>query len=302
MRKDDSGWRDRALADWHQANGFECPAPGMVMPMIEYDRGKAVGIVNYIRRGDELPTGAAVGAAYRAFGSLCGAASGEPLPFLTAVYDPRNWSVQLYPHNTSARMLTADSWLAVSEYNFARLLYGMRGRRIPDLSIYGVEYRTSGWFSGDPAVLEEQPWPCADMSARRRAYEPAATVPMREKVPCMDVDFTVVDQEDYLALVVDYKRHNALADTQGTNATALASLTHRNRKPVAAAMVRYSANDGEWWFEAFPLNHSATGLFSFALGHGGGSPDQVARAVAGKQWVRMSGDQWLGILRCVRDL
>lgn len=309
-RKADSGWRDRELNQWHEAQGFPCPAAGMAMPMIEYDRGKAVGLINYVRRGDDLPTGAAVASAYRAFGRLHDSANSAPLPFLTAVYDPRNWAMRLFPHNPAATKLLPglsdhNGWAHhVSEQQFAKLLYGMRGRSVPDMFGYGVEWAEGSWLALEPlGRTVPLPFPCADMSARRRSYEPGVAAPMRTKLPCLDVDLAVVDPEGRLALVVDYKRTGAICDVNGTNATALASLAHPSGQLAPALMTRYwGSRASGWFFEAYPLNGIASSHLAYVLGCNDAPASVMAKAVAGGQWVRLIESHWLDVLRVARDL
>lgn len=304
-RRDDSGWRDSALADWHAANGFACPAAGMVLPMIEYDRGQSVGIVNYIPRGNGLPKGEAIWSTYRAFGDLHNDTGGAPLPFLSAVYDPRNWAMKVFPHNDAAAALVGASsgWHAVPEREFAALLFAMRKRQLPDLFGYGVEWNTGPWLGDDPVPARGNlPFPCADMSDRRRRYEPDVSAPGRLKVPCLDVDLAVADQDDRLALVVDYKRRGALCDVTGTNATALASLARRTGPPVAALMTRYWTDGAEWWFETYPLNRTARLHLAYVLGDTGQDSARITQAVAEDRWIRMDERLWLGTLRAARGL
>lgn len=308
-RKTDSGWRDEALNEWHVRNGFPCPAAGMVLPMIEYDRGQSVGLVNYVRRGENLPSGPDVAGMYRAFGDLHNDTGGKPLPFLTAAYDPRNWAMKVFPHNEAARSLMgtqglAPHWVAVTEHHFAAQLFAMRGRSLPDMFGYGVEWSTAPWMADNlEASRHEQPFPGADISARRRAYEPVVSAPMRVKLPCLDIDLAIADRDDKLSLVVDYKRPNATCDVKGTNATALASLARPVGPPVAAMMTRYWGDDRNGrYFEAWPLNRSASRHLSYTLGAVDARPDVLAKAVAGDHWVRLTEDEWLSVLKVAKEL
>jgi len=313
-RRDDSGWRDADLTKWHTDRGFACPAAGTVLPMIEYDRGRAVGLVNYIPRGNPLPNGEAEAAVYRALGRLHQDADGRPLPFITAVYDPTNWAMRVFPHNETACSLMGlgghftRSWHGRSEYEFAEMLFRMRGRKVPDMFGMGVQWNTGSWLADDPVPARGNlTFPCADMSARRRAYEPAVAAPMRFKVPCLDIDLAVVDRDDRLALVVDYKRRGAVCDVTGTNATALASLAHPNHDHVIPAfMTRYHGDGDDWWFETYALNRTASQHLAYVLGSMG-VPDEatinaLACTIAGRQWVRLTQHQWYGVLATARDL
>lgn len=312
MRKDDSGWRDGALNDWHASKGFPCPAAGMDLPMIEYDRGVAVGLVNYVRRGDALPSGKDAAATFAAFGQVLDSKNpGSRLPFLTAQYDPRNWAMRLFPHNPSAAALVrrvaddtgGDGWAPVTETQFAELLYAMRSREVPDLFGYDVEWSKSSWSELDMlGYRPELPFPCSDMSARRRLYEPRGSAPMRYKLPCLDVDLAVVDPDDRLVMVVDYKRMGAVCDLTGTNARALASLRSFSDHPVPAFMTRYFGSGPDFCsFETYALNKSASMLLCYALGADDVNDETLARAVAGG-WVRLTEGQWLDVLRVARDV
>lgn len=304
-RKTDSGWRDGVLAKWHADNGFDCPAAGMTLPMIEYDRGQSVGLVNYIPRGNEMPSGEAVAATYRAFGNLHNDIGGRGLPFLTAVYDPRSWAMKLFPHNPAAVALTGSEsgWQTVTEAHFARILFMMRGRSLPDMFGYGVEWSNAPWSPVERVSARGNlPFACADMSARRRQYEPAVSAPMRTKVPCLDIDVAIVDRDDRLALVVDYKRHNAACDVDGTNATALASLAHPTGAPVPALMTRYHTDGDGWWFETYPLNRSASRHLAYVIGAIGAPVEMLTDVVVGGRWIRLTESHWRDVLRVARDL
>jgi len=280
----------------------------MTMPMIEYDRGKAVGLVSYVPRDSKLPTGVPSAAAHRAFSSLHNDA-GDLLPFLTVVYDPRNWAMKLFPHNKAASALMEDlpdriGWSLASEQKFAELLFAMRGRPLPDMFGYGVDWREDKWLELEPlGERPSQPFPCADLSERRRAYEPTVSAPMRVKLPCLDVDLAVVDPDHLLSLVVDYKRVGAVCDTAGTNATALASLAYPSGALVPAFMTRYTSGEtGPRVFETYPLNKTASMLLSYALSCWDAPARILARAEAGDQWVSLTEEQWLDVLKAAQDV
>lgn len=311
-RKNDSGWRDTQLTSQHERYGFGAPAAGMILPMIEYDRGKAVGIVSYQQDFHKLPKGHDVRAAHRAFGRLRSADGLDELPFLTACYDARDWSFHVMPHNDAGRRLTGVSgnkmqpWIHIHERAFAGLLYKMRGRDTPNLSAWGVTWNQDFGSDGKSFLPLYERWPGQAMSMRRRNYEPKQSVPFRMRIPCMDVDLAVVDREEDLAAVVDYKLAGSKpTELRQTNFTALASLTGGSgiaTTNVAAFVTEYTPGPGEWSFRVHCLNRSASLLLCYALGASGAAVSALADAVAGSNWVPLSEREWLDVLRVARDV
>lgn len=47
VRKERTGWRDQNLSERHRIWGWDCPAVDLDFLFLEYDRGKAVAIVEY---------------------------------------------------------------------------------------------------------------------------------------------------------------------------------------------------------------------------------------------------------------
>lgn len=312
-RRSDTGWRDTLLGTRHERWGFHAPAAGMVLPMIEYDRGKAVGIVSYQPLGDNLPTGADVARAYRAFGCLRDTSAMGELPFLTARYDVRDWSMDVFPHNDAAVRLmglAAPRWAKLAEADFAALLYKMRGRQLPDLRPYGVTWNT-GWtrsYAADVPVVDGfERWPGEPMSVRRRNYEPLVSVPFSQRVPCLDIDFAVIDHEERVAMLVDYKAargSGSQVDTSHSNYTALASLTSGGLSGhnVPAFVAEYTPDRCGWTFRVNCLNKSARLTLAYALGAVGADVSALASTVAGAPWVALTETEWTDVLRCARDV
>lgn len=303
VRKADSGWRDEMLAERYRGFGFPFPAAGMILPMIEYDKGVAVGLVSYQRAGDTLPRGKETSAAYRGFANLYSSRDGGQLPFLTAVYEPGSWAMRILAHNEAAQLLVGKGWAHMTERQFATVLYTMRDKILPDLAAYGVEWNTLNWSVATPPFSEA--WPGELMSRRRRAYEPSIPVPFKLRVPCMDVDLAVVDVDDRIALVADFKRHPYGVHPRPTddyNARALSSLALKGGPDVAAFLVAYAPQPGRWNYNLYPLNTSARSLLSYTLGSTGAGTKQLADAIAGNGWLPVAEPQWLDVLKCARDL
>lgn len=300
-RRYDSGWRDHRLTEWHGDYGIVAPAPGMTLPMVEYDRGVPVGIVNYYRRDVDLPYG---GPVVKAIGALSSLTSERgDLPFITAVYDPRTWAFQVRAHNKAgASLLGPDGtgWRALTEAGFAAMLYRMRGRQRPALSMDGVVWEEQPW-QDEQQPMYKLPWPGADMSARRRDYEPVVPVAGNKRIPCVDIDLAVADQDGNLALVVDYKHLNAKVNLDSTNMQALSSLRNaRADFPVAAMVAQYFPDAGGWSFTVHCLNQAARNLLAYVMG-ATGSASRLARVIGGEQVV-LNESLWLDVLRAARDL
>lgn len=310
MRRRDSGWRDSLLTVRHKLYGYSCPAPGMYLPMIEYDNSTPVGVVSYVRRGDALPKGADAFHAYRALGSLH-EYDGAQLPFLTAVYDPRNWAMRVFPHNDAARHLVLFSgWRPMVEADFVAALYRMRGRKLPDLTPFGVTWEEQPWLDTDDVAAVDG-WPGQDMSVRRRCYEPAVSVPFRVRIPCTDVDLAVpATTTGGLALIVDYKAPGAKVDLGNTNMRALSGLVSRwdrrdqgrvggtyGHRNVAAMVVRYEPTKPEWTFKVQCLNAMAERLLSDVMQ----DTNAVAPGWTPDDWVHMDERRWTTVLDYARS-
>lgn len=308
MRKTDTMWRDASLWDWHKAAHVPYPVAGMTFPTIEYDNGVPVGLVSYMSREAELPTGPDVGKTYRAFGNL-GSETG-PLPFFTVRYDNRKWAYQVFPHNDQARAYTDGrldplGWCGMTEAEYATLLYGLRNRQLPAarLAAAGVHLALNPWHGGFVRRQEDEQWPGASMSSRRRGFEPLEQMAHRHLIPVTDIDLAVVNVHGAVRLLVDYKLGDVWADLKGPSLRALAGLRHHARSGVPAMVVRYTdrghSEDGPvWMFSVACLNQAARLLLSFVLGSTGHDTEEHARLIAGEDgvWTGLSESQWLDVL------
>ena len=304
-----TGWRDPAIKTWHARHGYAAPAAGMALPMVEYDHGEPVAVVNYVRRDMGLPHGHDVLAAFNAFGHLHSLA-GTELPFITAQYDPSNWAMRLFGHNDSAQsLLDTDDWTMVTERHFAQQLFRLRGKQLPDMSRWpDVSWSTGPWprfrDADDEydhlADMEEMEWPCSDMSSRRRDYEPKGQAPWRVKVPCVDTDLAVVDRRrNRLALLVDYKAPGAKTGLGSKNMQALSSLyTDLSGQwvNIPSMVVKYDKLDDRVTFMVHCLNATASNMLAFVLGHYGADSEVLAQAVAGDGWTTLDKRLWLALL------
>lgn len=245
----DTMWRDPHLPVWHAARGIPFPAEGMTLPMVEYDRGAPVGLVSYIHRDVQLPS---YGNSYHALAGLF-KVNGEQLPFLTAQYDPFNWAFCLIGHNEAARKLIgADGWKTMTERGFVKILYAMRGRQIPALEKYGVRLYDMPWHHDFLALRvptdDLVPWPGADISKRRREYEPVnpdgTYTRFSLRNPCADLDLAVCSSDGRLRLVVDYKGPGALVDRGNSTHRALSGFYRQGGFQVPYVVARVTGSLG----------------------------------------------------------
>lgn len=314
MRKYDSGWRDERLAEWHASHGLSYPITGMPFLTIEYDRGKPVGLVNYINRDAQLPHGPDIALAYRAVGSLA-SEDGSVLPFITARYDNAVWAYQLYAHNLAAenllRQVSPSGVAEGTEEEFASVLYAMRGKSLPDLSRWDVEFTAAPWHRGFEPSQDEEPWPGSTVSGRRRAFEPEGPAPFSVRIPCTDIDLAVTDHTGSLNLVVDYKLGDARVDPKSSSLGALGQLRQVSGMQVPAMVVRYipsrdtcppeteCAGAHEWMFSVYCLNQGARNELAYRLGELGDT-DRLSAVVAGAEWTGLAEAEWLALVNGLR--
>lgn len=304
MRRHDSGWRDGRLAITHAAYGLNLPLAGMDLPMVEYDRGEALAVINYVRRDRALPRGENVGRAFEAVASLR-RDDGPRLPFLTAQYDPRNWAFRLFGHNDAARdLLGTGGWLAVTEQHFARLLYRLRGRVMPDLEPFGVSFSTAPWlqYDGQQKVTS---WPGQDMSVRRRAYEPETQlgsdsrwrrVPFSLRNPCADIDLAVVGRSGAVSLLVDYKLASAAVDPSHKTHQAMSGIRDNDGHTIPSLIVKYDPSGDQWKFHALALNRPGELLLIDVLT----SSRAIAPTRELNDWAYLDERRWLAVLDTAR--
>ena len=245
--------------------------------------------------------------AYLAFGRLA-RWDGCQLPFFTVQYDVRNWSYRVFSHNDVARQFLDQGWTKMTEQQFVANLYRLRGRHAPDLAAYGVDFSSAEWREDepDPSATVTEDWPHQLMSTRRRNFEPVGQTRMTWRNPCLDMDLAVVDRDDRVSLVVDYKAPGAKVNMTSTNMQALAGL-HTNRlsvseaQPVPAMLVCYAPTKPEWEIRVHCLNATARMHLSYVLG-GNGTTEQLADTIAGATWTDLSEAQWRSVLDAARDL
>lgn len=124
-RAERTGWRDQSLSERHRRWGWNCPAVDLDFPMVEYDSGKVVALVEY-----KNEHAAPQKASHPTYQALCDLAERANIPFLVARYaDDFSW-FKAVPLNNSAKHFLPETQ-QMTEHDFVALLYRMRGREMP---------------------------------------------------------------------------------------------------------------------------------------------------------------------------
>lgn len=121
-----SGWRDLALSRRHRTWGVDCPAVDVDL-FLEYDGGKACGIVEYkserarMAHSSEPSMAALLDLAQHERGQL-------PVFGVRYASDFSWWAVT--PLNAAARSFCCERTV-MTERDYVALLYWIRGRQLP---------------------------------------------------------------------------------------------------------------------------------------------------------------------------
>lgn len=125
VRVERTNWRDARMSQKHREWGWDCPAIDLDFLMVEYDRGKAVAIVEYkhewaARQFPHHPS-------YRALIDL-GNRAGLPVLAVRYADDFSWWAVT--PLNDAARQVISGREM-LSEVEYVEFLYRLRGHVVP---------------------------------------------------------------------------------------------------------------------------------------------------------------------------
>lgn len=137
MREEITGWRDEEISRRHRLYGMNVPAVDVDFLLVEYDRGQAVALIDYKRRADKewIKELGNLGALARLYDS-----SGAQLPFFVVQYRVSDWRFRIHALNEAAiEALQKHGYRddgVVTEYDYVRFLYALRGRDMPELAIF----------------------------------------------------------------------------------------------------------------------------------------------------------------------
>lgn len=118
-----SGWRDEALSRRHREWGHAVAAADVDYLMVEYAAWRIRALIEFKHEASRVRKLQDASAGVRILAALGDLAR---LPTFMAVYWPETYAVRLWPLNSSARRWL-DEPSDVSEYEFVRLLYRLRG-------------------------------------------------------------------------------------------------------------------------------------------------------------------------------
>ena len=125
VREERTGWRDEALSRRHRRWGWDCPAVDIDFLMIEYDRGKALALVEY--KNEHAPEQHSSHPTYQAMIDL-GNRAGIPVVACRYSSDWSTWTAT--PLNAEARRWFPQR-IVLTERGWVTMLYRLRGGFVP---------------------------------------------------------------------------------------------------------------------------------------------------------------------------
>lgn len=125
VRKERTGWRDLRLSQRHRRWGWDCPAVDLDFLFLEYDRGKAVALVEY--KHENAAPQYRTHPTYQAMIDLGNRAN---IPVIACRYaDDFSW-FRITPLNNFAHQWIAEQQ-TIDERQWVTLLYKIRGYDVP---------------------------------------------------------------------------------------------------------------------------------------------------------------------------
>jgi hypothetical protein len=125
VRQERTGWRDLELSKRHRRWGWDTPAVDLDFLFLEYDRGKAVALVEY--KHENAPPQYPTHPTYQAMIDL-GNRAGVPV-FGTRYASDFSWW-RVCPLNAKAREYV-ETQVTMTEQEWVTLLYRIRGYELP---------------------------------------------------------------------------------------------------------------------------------------------------------------------------
>jgi len=125
VRAERNGWRDEGLSRRHRRWGWNCPAVDLDCVFLEYDKAKAVAIVEYkCESAEPLMPSHPSALALRDLGDRAN------LPVFVVRYAKDYSRYKVQPMNKIAKLVQADR-IEMTEKQYITFLHALRGYDIP---------------------------------------------------------------------------------------------------------------------------------------------------------------------------
>lgn len=126
VRRERTGWRDMRLSQRHRDWGWDCPAVDLDFLFLEYDKGKAVAIVEY--KHERAEPQKASHPTYQAMIDL-GNRAGIPVFAVRYADDFSWWRVTPLNQVAKEKLPERVEW---TEWDWIKFLYHLRGYEPPE--------------------------------------------------------------------------------------------------------------------------------------------------------------------------
>lgn len=127
VKQERTGWRDLELSQRHRRWGWDCPAVDIDFLFLEYDKGKAVAIVEY--KNEKAPPQYATHPTYQAIIDL-GTRAGVPVFACRYSSDFTTWKVT-YLNDVASKYMD-NRTINMTEKEWVVFLYKIRGYQPPE--------------------------------------------------------------------------------------------------------------------------------------------------------------------------
>ena len=132
VREERSGWRDLALSRRHRRWGWDCPAVDLDFLFLEYDRGKAVALVEY-----KHERAAAQWASHPTYQAMIDLGNRASIPVFACRYADDFSAFLVVPLNDVASQFL-PSRISMNEREWVSFLYRIRGYTAPQSLLDGL--------------------------------------------------------------------------------------------------------------------------------------------------------------------
>jgi len=126
VKKERTGWRDLGLSQRHRKWGWDCPAVDLDFLFLEYDKGKAVALIEY--KHEKAQPQFKTHPTYQALIDL-GNRAGVPVLGARYAADYSWWRIT--PLNNIAKTMLPEQ-IIFTEKEWVTFLYKIRGYELPD--------------------------------------------------------------------------------------------------------------------------------------------------------------------------